>query len=127
MSEKQEDIVAEEAPQVSNETSTESSDSLDNQYKREQMKDFAYKQVLKAHGIDFDVDSALDGRLTVEDGVVKGDVGYKPKSSRVVASGDAHVVSPPPNDITWDDVSAMSHSEINERYEEIKALMARSR
>lgn len=87
-------------------------------------RNHAYGQVLKAHKITFDVDTADLGSLSIEDGKVAGEFSYEPPSTT-----QADPPKDPPgksaNALTYEDIQAMSYDEIKEHMntDEFKAVM----
>lgn len=91
----------------------------------------AYRQMLGAHNVGTTLDGARLGSLVVgDDGIVKGDYGYKPAAptSAPAATPPATPPSTPaPNAtgaLTREMLETMSHEEINKRWDEVRQVLS---
>ncbi len=87
----------------------------------EQMQKDAYvmQNILKAHNINFDLEAFDQSKLTVKDGIVVGDVGYKP----LVDPVSLPIFAPPQLAMTMEQVAQMTPEQINDNWEMVSSAL----
>ena len=86
-------------------------------------REYALQEVLKAHNIPFDIDSADMGGLTIANGSVNGEFNYKPPNVARQSAPVAPTANTDTTILTMDALKQMSADDINARWAEVSKLL----
>ena len=90
-------------------------------------REYALQEVLKAHNIPFDIDSADVGGLTIANGTVNGEFSYKPPTIARQSAPVAPTANTDGTVLTLDALKQMSAEDINARWAEVSTLLKQNK
>ena len=88
-------------------------------------REFALKEVLKAHNISFDTESIDTSGMTIANGNVSGEYKYVPPQLARQSAQVAPVANDNGSVLTLDAVKNMTEAEINSRWDEVSKILTK--